>query len=473
MPADAVDVAVVGAGPAGLAAAVAAARAGLSVNLLDEQAYAGGQVYRGLEHCAPRRIAMLGPDYAAGRELLAEFEKSGARHVRGASVWQVARDRSIDYLYEGRSVCLQARQVILCSGALERPFPIPGWTLPGVMTAGAAQILLKDSGVVPQDDVVLAGCGPLLYLLGWQYLRAGVRIRAIVDTTGPADYWQAMRHVGGALAAWPMLTKGLRLLHALKSHGVPFHSGATELAIEGTQSAQALVFKAGGRQHRLASRLVLLHQGVVPNTQFTWSLRAAHDWDAGQLCWRPRVDSWGELDQPGIFVAGDGRGIGGANAAPAQGRLAALAVAHRLGRIDSRQRDSLAATQRRALRTALRIRPFLDTLYRPKLANRVPSGATIVCRCEEVTADAILGYVGLGCVGPNQTKAFGRCGMGPCQGRLCGLTVTELIAFGAGLAPGEVGYYRIRPPIKPITLGELATGQYSGDGDGTPHAVKP
>ena len=211
----------------------------------------------------------------------------------------------------------------------------------------------------------------------------------------------------------------------------------------------------------------------MPNTQFTWSLRAAHDWDTGQLCWRPRVDSWGELDQPGIFVAGDGSGIGGANAALAQGRLAALSAAHRLGRIDSRQRDSLAATQRRALRTALRIRPFLDTLYRPKLANRVPSGETIVCRCEEVTAGAILGYVDLGCVGPNQTKAFGRCGMGPCQGRLCGLTVTELIASGTGLAPGEVGYYRIRPPIKPITLGELAAGQSLGDGDDTPHAVKP
>ena len=473
MSAEAVDVAVVGAGPAGLAAAIAAARSGLSVDLLDEQASAGGQIYRGLERCDPRRLSILGPDYAAGSELLAEFEKSGIRHVRGASVWQVARDHSIDYLHEGRSVRLQARQVILCSGALERPFPIPGWTLPGVMTAGAAQILLKGSGVVPQDDVVLAGCGPLLYLLGWQYLRAGVRIRAIVDTTGPADYWQAMRHVGGALAAWPVLAKGLRLLHALKSHGVPFHTGATELAIEGAQAAQALVFKAGGRQHRLASRLVLLHQGVVPNTQFTWSLRAAHDWDTGQLCWRPRVDSWGELDQPGIFVAGDASGIGGANAAPAQGRLAALAAAHRLGRIDSRQRDSLAATQRRALRTALRIRPFLDTLYRPKLANRVPSGETIVCRCEEVTAGAILGYVDLGCVGPNQTKAFGRCGMGPCQGRLCGLTVTELIAFGTGLAPGEVGYYRIRPPIKPITLGELAAGQSLGDGDDTPQAVKP
>lgn len=463
MAADSVDVAVIGAGPAGMAAAVAAARAGLSVDLLDEQACAGGQIYRGLEHCDPQRLAILGPDYAAGSELLAQFGESGARHVRGASVWQVARDRSIDYLHEGRSVRLQARQVILCSGALERPFPIPGWTLPGVMTAGAAQILLKESGVVPQEDVVLAGCGPLLYLLGWQYLRAGVRIRAIVDTTGPADYWQAMRHVGGALAAWPVLAKGLRLLHALKSHRVPFHSGATALAIEGTQAAQALRFKAGGRQHRLASRLVLLHQGVVPNTQFTWSLRAAHDWDAGQLCWRPRVDSWGELDQPGIFVAGDGRGIGGANAAPAQGRLAALAVAHRLGRIDSHQRDTLAATQRRALRAALRIRPFLDALYRPKLANRVPTGATIVCRCEEVTADAILGYVGLGCVGPNQTKAFGRCGMGPCQGRMCGLTVTELIAVGTGLAPQEVGYYRIRPPIKPITLGELAAGEVEGD----------
>jgi NADPH-dependent 2,4-dienoyl-CoA reductase/sulfur reductase-like enzyme len=202
--------------------------------------------------------------------------------------------------------------------------------------------------------------------------------------------------------------------------------------------------------------LILLHQGVVPNTQFTWSLRAKHEWDDVQLCWRPLVDAWGELDVPGIYVAGDGRGIGGAVVAHLQGTVAGLAVAHRSKRLTETERDRLASPVQAGLREHLHIRPFLDALYRPKLQNRVPADDVIVCRCEEVTAGAIREYVGLGCTGPNQTKSFGRCGMGPCQGRMCGLTVTEVIAQSRAVAPAEVGYYRIRPPIKPITLGEMA-----------------
>jgi len=210
----------------------------------------------------------------------------------------------------------------------------------------------------------------------------------------------------------------------------------------------------GKHTHRISTSLVLLHQGVVPNTQFSWSLRAGHQWDDAQLCWSPKTDEWGALDVPGVLVAGDGGGIGGALAAASQGRLAGLSVACELGLIDEKERDRLAAPVRGDLAEQLAVRPFLDALYRPKM--RVPHDDVVVCRCEEVTAGQIRSHVALGCSGPNQAKSFGRCGMGPCQGRLCGLTVTEVIAQARGVPPEEVGYYRIRPPIKPITLGELA-----------------
>ncbi|MCO4891579.1 NAD(P)/FAD-dependent oxidoreductase [Cupriavidus sp. WGtm5] len=451
-----VDIAIIGAGPAGMAAAVAAAASGARVALLDEQEACGGQIYRGIESAPPERLRILGPDYAAGRALADRFAASGAQHITGAAVWQVTREHAVHYLRQGRVASLQARQVILCTGAMERPFPIPGWTLPGVLTAGAAQILLKSADVVPAEPVVLAGCGPLLYLLGWQYVRAGVPIRAIVDTTDGADYQRALAHLGGALAGWRYLKKGLALMRALKRGGVPFYKGATNLSVEGDEAVRALRFTSRGQSHRIATQAVLLHQGVVPNTQFTWALRAAHRWDDRQLCWQPVVDDWGALDLPGIFVAGDGRGIGGAIAAALQGELAGLAAAHNVGRVDAAQRDRLAAPLRAALRSHLSIRPFLDALYRPKPANRVPADDVVVCRCEEVTAGAIRGFVALGCSGPNQAKSFGRCGMGPCQGRQCGLTVTEIIADARGVPPQQVGYYRIRPPIKPVTLGELA-----------------
>lgn len=459
---EAVDVVVVGAGPAGMSAATRTARAGLNTVLIDEQDASGGQIYRAIGRASARRKEILGPDYAAGAAIADAFAKSGARHVTNASVWEVGRERSINYLKDGKVGCFDAKRVILASGALERPFPIPGWTLPGVLTAGAAQILLKSAGEVPAAPPILAGCGPLLYLLGWQYVRAGVPIKALVDTTRHEDRWRAKRHMLSALRAWPFISKGLQLIRTLRDAGVPMFEAADNLRIEprkdadGLERAGVLHFTTKGSAQRIEAEVILLHQGVVPNTQFTQALRASHRWDDAQLCFTPELDAWGELDVPGIFVAGDGAGIGGAQAAALQGTIAGLAVAAQLGAVDAAKRDVEAAVHRRDLTSVMRIRPFLDSLYRPRDVNRIPHDETIVCRCEEVTAGQIRKFVELGCVGPNQAKSFGRCGMGPCQGRMCGLTVTEVIAEARHVSPAEVGYYRIRPPIKPLTLGELA-----------------
>jgi NADPH-dependent 2,4-dienoyl-CoA reductase/sulfur reductase-like enzyme len=452
----AVDVVVVGAGAAGMAGAVALAGLGLQVVLLDEQGSPGGQIYRGITLAPLSRRDLLGPDYAHGNVLAQALASSSVRYEKGAAVWQVTRDHQVSYLRDGRLHTLQAKAVLLATGAMERPFPIPGWTLPGVMSAGAAQILLKSAGLAPSEPVVLAGCGPLLYLLGWQYLRAGVPIKALVDTTRPEDYWRARRHLFAALRAWPYLRKGLELMRSLRSARIPHYTAAEHLAVEGDEAATALTFTVAGKAQRIDSRCVLLHQGVVPNIQFSQSLRARHYWDADQLCFSPVVDAWGELDVPGIFAAGDGAGIGGAQAAALQGELAGLGIAQRLGAIEPGQRDPRAATLRERLALNLRIRPFLDALYQPREENRIPADNVMVCRCEEVTAGDLRKFVALGCAGPNQAKSFGRCGMGPCQGRMCGLTVTEVIAQARGVTAEEVGYYRIRPPIKPITLGELA-----------------
>ncbi|VVQ02041.1 Hydrogen cyanide synthase subunit HcnB [Pseudomonas fluorescens] len=451
-----VDVVVIGAGAAGMAAATAMAVLGMQVVLLDEQGSPGGQIYRGITLAPLSRRELLGPDYAHGQQLAQALAASSVRYEKGASVWQVTRDHQVSYLREGRLQTLEAKAVLLATGAMERPFPITGWTLPGVMSAGAAQILLKSAGLAPSEPVVLAGCGPLLYLLGWQYLRAGVQIKALVDTTRPEDYWRARRHLFAALRAWPYLRKGLELMRSLRGAGIAHYSGAEQLAVEGQEAAQALTFSVSGRAQRIATRCVLLHQGVVPNIQFSQSLRARHEWDLDQLCFRPVTDAWGELDVPGVYVAGDGAGIGGAQAAAVQGELAALGIAARLKAINASGRDEKAAPLRARLDANLRIRPFLDALYQPKEANRIPADEVMVCRCEEVTAGELRQFVALGCTGPNQAKSFGRCGMGPCQGRMCGLTVTEVIAKARGVSAQEVGYYRIRSPIKPITLGELA-----------------
>ncbi len=402
-----------------------------------------------------RDRATLGADYWHGAALVEEFRTSRAQYVPGATVWSVARSREIGVSIGGAARLVQAKHVILATGAIERPFPIPGWTLPGVMTAGAAQILLKSSGLVAQGKVVIAGSGPLLWLLAAQYLRAGAAIEALLDTTPRANRRAALPHLLSFLAS-PYLGKGLRLLREVKRH-VRIVSGVTSLAASGEGRVREIAYRVdGGAEQRLAVDTLLLHQGVAPNVNLANSIGCKHVWDELQLCWRPVVDEWGASSIEGIAIAGDGAGIAGAEAADPRGRLAALDAAFRIGRIPRTRRDRAAEPSRAALRRAERGRRFLDTLYQPAQQFRVPVGDTIVCRCEEVTAQQIVDVVALGCSGPNQAKSFLRCGMGPCQGRLCGLTVTELIATARGVPPEEVGYYRLRPPVKPITLAELA-----------------
>lgn len=449
------DVAVIGGGPAGLAAATVAAGHGLSTVLIDEQATAGGQIYRSITETPALDRTILGPDYVRGVQLVEAFTASGARHLSGTTVWTVEPGFQIGTSVNGKAAFIGARHVILATGAMERPFPIPGWTLPGVLGAGAAQILMKSSGLVPEGPLVLAGTGPLLWLLAWQYDRAGVPVRALLDTAPAGGLWRARRHMGEFLRS-PYLLKGLKLLLSVRRR-IPVIAGVTALGAEGGERLQAVVFKtADERQQRIDAQTLLLHQGVIPNPNLANAIGCAQEWDEGQLCWRSRTDPWGVTSIEGVSVAGDGAGIGGALVAEQRGRIAALDAAFRLGRLSREARDTAAGPVWAALRTANRGRAFLDQLYRPADALRIPQGQTIVCRCEEVTAERIVEAVGHGCTGPNQAKAFLRCGMGPCQGRFCGTTVTELIAHHRQASPSEVGYFRLRPPVKPITLAELA-----------------
>ena len=460
------DLLVAGAGPAGLAAASEAAGLGLSVLLVDENAAPGGQIYRGVTATPVADRAVLGADYWRGEAVIGALFASDVVYLPACTLWtlgSVPADAESPAGFQvglsrgGTARLIRVREVVAATGALERPFPIPGWTLPGVMTAGAAQIALKTAGLVPNGRTVVAGCGPLLYLLTAQLRAAGAPIVALLDTAPRANWIAAAPHLVGFMRS-PYLGKGLKLL-AAASRGLRVVRGVTALAASGEERVSSVAFRRGaGPEERIGCDLLLLHQGVVPNVALSSAAGCAHDWDAAQLCWRPRVDAWFETSIPGLSVAGDGAGIAGAESAASRGRIAAIGAAARLGRIAKGERDRRAEPVRAALARAGRGRRFIDALYRPAKAFRVPADPdTIVCRCEEVTAGQVRDVVALGATGPNQAKAFLRAGMGPCQGRLCGLTVTELIADGRGVGPGDVGAYRLRPPFKPITLGEIAS----------------
>ncbi|RDJ27751.1 FAD-dependent oxidoreductase [Bosea caraganae] len=455
------DLAIIGAGPAGMSAAVTAAEAGLSVLVLDENGAPGGQIYRGITGTPVKRREILGAEFWRGEEIVAGFERCEASYAPHATAWSLAPDGSkgfeIGVSLGGAVRHIHASEVIAATGAHERPFPIPGWTLPGVMTAGAAQIALKANALVPDGRVVIAGCGPLLFLVTAQLLAAGANIVAVLDTAEPGNWRRALPHLPGFLRS-PYLMKGLRLL--LKARRANFISRVTALRAEaGDDGCLARVAHTrGSTETTLACDTLLLHQGVVPNINLANAVGCEQDWDDGQLSFVPRIDDWMQTSIPGLSIPGDGGGIRGAEAAALGGTLAALGAAARLGRLSQDERNQRAAPVRAEFERLSAGRAFLDALYRPPKAFRVPAEAeTIVCRCEEVTAGEIREVVAGGVTGPNQLKVFLRCGMGPCQGRQCGLTVTELMADARGVSAEAIGSYHLRPPFKPVTLGELAS----------------
>ena len=463
------DVAVIGAGPAGLSAATAAAAAGAHVVVLDEQSGPGGQVYRAVEtveQSRPADISFLGKEYRRGIAVAREFRAVACDYRPGTSVWHVGervagRRRDVFCSANGKAFRVRARHVVIATGALERPVPIPGWTVPGVMSVGAVQSALKSSAVCPAGRLVIAGSGPLPVLVAAQLLAARAPVAALVDTTPPGALTRALAYLPGALAAGMYLHRGMMLWRAVRRAGIPVYRAAAGLRVIGSDRVSGLAFHAGGREHSLEADVIALHEGLVPNSQLTRLVGMRHRWDRRQRSWRPVLGPWGESSEDGIHVAGDGGGIAGARAAEFGGRALGLDLAWRLGLISEPERD-LAANEVRFRRTLdLGIRPFLDRYFPPPdWIGRVPDGVT-VCRCEEVTAGQVRELVAQGCSGPNQMKAFLRCGMGPCQGRLCAPTVEEVMAVAGDRAVAEVGTYRIRPPVKPVTLAEMAS---LGDG---------
>ena len=312
---------------------------------------------------------------------------------------------------------------------------------------------LKSSNAVPDGRTVIAGTGPLLFLLASQLLKAGARIDAVLDTTPRENRSRALPHFLSFLFS-PYFAKGLKLLGSMRGK-VPIVKNVTTLRAQGGANLESVAYRVGDSSAdvEMPADHLLLHQGVVPNVNLAMSAGVEHRWDDAQLCWSPIVNAFGASSVAGVYVAGDGAGIAGGQAAAWRGVITACEILHTRNP-DAAKRTARAA--RIALSNFERGRAFIDALYRPAKSFRQPAGDTIVCRCEEVTARQIVETVALGCPGPNQMKSFLRCGMGPCQGRLCGLTVTELIAEARNVPPQEVGYYRIRPPVKPITVAELA-----------------
>ena len=447
------EVVIVGAGPAGMSAAIETTRRGLSTLVLDRQSAPGGQIYRNVG--TSPLAGKLGKDYVTGQPLVSAFQTSGAEFKAGANVWHVAPDR-VYFTHEGKSQCVIARQIVLASGAMERPVPLPGWTLPGVMGSGASDVLLKSASLLPQGPVVLCGNGPLMLQAAVHLHHFKVPVAAVLFTGSCANICRAMKHATGALA------RPLYFLHGMRMAAQTFLTqkcviGAHDVNIAqgGPEGLLVNFTTLGGKKKCLGASTVLLHEGVISESRITRLARCRHAWNQRQRYWHVDADAWGQTSVPGVRTAGDTAGVRGAQAARSEGHLVGLDICCELGRLTMKQRDQFAAPFLRTLRRCQALQPFLDEYFAPSLSMLQPPDETILCRCEDLTAGTLREAIKQGCFSPDGLKAQARPGMGTCQGRMCGSAVVEIIAQTQGLAPENLQLYTAQPPLFPIRLGEL------------------
>jgi NADPH-dependent 2,4-dienoyl-CoA reductase/sulfur reductase-like enzyme/bacterioferritin-associated ferredoxin len=451
------DLAVLGAGPAGVAAALEADALGLKVVLLDEAPAAGGQVYR-----APSGGDAEDEDRRAGAALRAALAASRVTVLPGRRVWMLEPGFRLAALGPAGPERISAPRLIVAAGAMERHIPTSGWTLPGVMGLAAATILLKAERMLPGRAVVVAGTGPLLYLVAAKILAGGGRVAAVVDAR-PRSAW--LRAGRALMARSDLALRGLGWMAKLRLSGVPLLAGHAVTAIEGEgQVARVRIapLDAHGRPRAAHERIVeadavCLGYGLVPATEATRLLGATHHFDAEAGGWVPTLNRWQESDVDGLFVAGDGAGIVGAAAAPLSGCLAAIGAAHAAGCLTEAEAQRRATTLDAALAKALHFGRAMTALSVPPAGLLAAmTDATTLCRCEGVTRATAAAAIDAGATSLVELKATTRCGMGPCGGRICGEAAAMLMAERTGRPRAAIPPATARPPLRPVPIAALA-----------------
>jgi NADPH-dependent 2,4-dienoyl-CoA reductase/sulfur reductase-like enzyme len=454
------DLLVVGGGPAGMSAAVAAAPRGLRCTIVDEGFDLGGQIYR--RPTAPARAPAPHP---RGESLRAEVRALGDRiDVRiGASAWGVFDGPRVAVTESERTEILRPRAIVLAPGAYEYVPPFPGWTLAGVMTPGAGQILVKTMGVAPGRRVLVAGTGPFLLVVACGLVAAGVKVVAVLEAS-PRAPWLALPLHGWRTPG--LLRDGWKYLATLRRAGVPVRYGRVVVRADGVDALQSATHAPvddewtpdlGGAETEKVDAL-LVGYGFVPRVQIAQMAGCKLEVRSDVGGWVPVRDRDLMTSVPGVFAAGDGAGVAGSFVAEHEGRLAGLAAARRLGAID----DAAFAAARRPIDAALAaiapMRRALDRIsrLRPGLASLVDDD-TIVCRCEEITWREAKASVDAGTTTYRSLKVATRVGMGACQGRFCWPAMSRMVAARVGCPLADVGASTARPPVRPITLGALAS----------------
>ena len=459
------DVLVIGGGPAGLAAATTAARSGLEVVVVDERSKLGGQYFK-----QPAGGAIdedrLDDQYAEGRRLIDDAGRAGVRVLLGVRVWGAVSPTRLLAAGPDERYVIHPRRLVLGPGAYERGVPLPGWTLPGVMTTGAAQTLVRANQVAPGSRVLVSGNGPLNLQLAADMARAGVEVVALAEIAD-VRWWSGLGPGAAmAMASPSIVARGMRYRAALVRRRVPVLPRASVVAVLGDGHVESAIVARldqdgriiHGTERSFDVDAVCMGFGFLPSNEISRALGCAHRYDAptGSLV----VDRGptGRTSVDGVWVIGDAGGVAGAQVAMAAGVLAACEVIESLGRSVPDSIDRAKA--KREHRRSARFQEHLWRLYQaPLLLDQLASAATTVCRCESVTLGELEGALDAGVTMAGALKRMTRAGMGKCQARYCGPIVTDLVARRSGAAIGEYSGFWPQAPFKPTDIATIASPQ--------------
>jgi thioredoxin reductase/bacterioferritin-associated ferredoxin len=406
---------------------------------------------------------LLGDDYLDGRALLRQIDGLSDKitNWNDALVWSVFDSRQLAIARGNDLVLVDADAIVVATGAYERPVPVAGWTLPGVMTAGGAQVLIKNQRVRPGQRVLLAGTGPLQLVVANQMLDVGMNVVAVADS---ASIWGAWRYLPDMLRQPGLIGSGLKYIQRLKSAGVQMLRSYVLKSVEGETRAHRIILEkvdsvcrpGAGETKSFDIDTVCIGYGLIPSVWLTSMLGCRHHYDHLIGGWIPGFDANMQTDQEGVFVAGDGVGIAGVLVARAEGAIAGLSAAVHAGIISNEQAQRAAHGQRRKLKSLLKFRRGLDQIYRiyPDLYANITDD-TIVCRCEGVTAGEIREAIQAGTISLNDIKKRFRAGMGYCQGTNCTPVITAMLVREYGIQPEAIRMMTTRPPARPVPLSLL------------------
>lgn len=447
------DVLVVGGGPGGLSAAIAARQAGAHVILLDERSQPGGQYYK---QVAAEGVAAPDAQHRAGAALIAEARRLAVELRPDTLVWGAFEPREFVASGPAGTVRFEPRVAIVATGAYERPWPVPGWTLPGVMTTGAAQTLWRTARRLPGQRVLIAGNGPLNLQLAAELLAGGAEVVGVAEAA-PRPGLRHWRTALAMVAAAPALVAdGLRYHAARRVGRTPMRHGLVVSQVEQAGDGLAVTLSptegSGGAPEVIGCDALCLGYGFEPSNEILRALGCDHDFDPVRRHLVTRRDPDGHTAVPGVYALGDCTGLGGAKAALAEGALAGHAAARELG-----LNPAEGAAERRRLKRHRAFQRALWALYAaPPFNPSLTTPETLICRCEEVSFADIEAALGEGMSGIGAVKRRTRVGMGRCQGRYCAPVLDSLLAERFGRPRDEFSGFAPRVPVKPVAIEDLA-----------------